>query len=146
MNAPGIVFAVLLSAAVFYTVWGWPRRYHALSGRSRLFRTVGLALLNLVLALALLWGFIDFGSGRVAAVRQLLYLDSCVLVIVSLLFVAALDALETFVAAKREQKAFVHEMLEAEIERLRGVAASGAAASSPRRPASTPEQDGRGGG
>lgn len=142
MNAPQIALSALLGGALFYTVFGWARRYGALSGRSRLFRTVGLILLDLLLALALMWFFIDFtgGSGneRIAALRELFYILSCIVLVLFLLCIAALDALETLSAARREERAFIQETLREEIERARAREATAAA------DAAAPPADGSG--
>lgn len=119
MFAPQIALAALLGGSVFYTVFGYPHRYGALSGRSRLFRTFGLLLLDLLLALALMWFFLDFGDGRIALARQGFYLASCVILGLALLCIALLDALETLVAARREERDFVRQILRDEIEQVK---------------------------
>lgn len=119
MHAPQIILAVLLGGAVLYTVFGYRHRYGALSGRSRLFRTFGLALMDLLLALALMWFFIDFGGGNLGLARQGFYLASCVVLVLALLCIALLDALETVVAARREERNFVRQILQEEITQAR---------------------------
>ena len=119
MQAPQIILAVLLAGAVLYTVLGYPHRYGALSGRSRLFRTLGLVIIDLLLALVLMWFFINFGDSKIGAVRQLFYILSCVILALALLCIAALDSLETIVAARREESKFVRQVLQEEILQAR---------------------------
>jgi hypothetical protein len=119
MHAPQIVLAALLGGSVFYTVFGYTRRYGALSGRSRLFRTFGLLLMDLLLALALMWFFIDFGDGTLGLARQGFYIASCVVLVLALLCIALLDALETIVAARREERDFVRQILQDEIQQAK---------------------------
>ena len=119
MHAPQIILAALLGGSVFYTIFGYSRRYGALSGRSRLFRTFGLILMDLLLALALMWFFIDFGGGTLGLARQGFYLASCVVLVLALLCIAMLDALETIVAARREERDFVRQILKDEIQQAK---------------------------
>lgn len=119
MYAPQIILALLLGGSVFYTVFGYTRRYGALSGRSRLFRTLGLIVIDLLLALVLMWFFIDFGDGNLAAIRQSFYIISCVVLVLALLCIAMLDALETIVAARREERDFVRQILQEEINQAK---------------------------
>ncbi len=119
MQAPQIILAVLLAGAVLYTVLGYRHRYSALSGRSRLFRTVGLVLIDLLLALVLMWFFIPFGDGKLGLARQGFYIASCVVLVLALLCIAMLDALETIVAARREESKFVRQVLQEEILQAR---------------------------
>jgi hypothetical protein len=119
MQAPQIILAVLLGAAVLYTVFGYKHRYGALSGRSRLFRTLGLILIDLLLALVLMWFFIPFGEGNLGGIRQLLYILSCVILVLALFCIAMLDALETIVAARREERSFVRQVLQEEIQKAK---------------------------
>jgi hypothetical protein len=101
VNAVQTVLAVLFGAACLYTVLGYPHRYGALTGRSRLFRTVGLSLLVLFLGLVLLYTFLDFeantASKKIAALRQITYLAACFFLALSLLCIALLDWLEAIV-------------------------------------------------
>lgn len=120
MNAVQVLFAVLFAAACVYTVVGYPHRYGALSGRSRLFRTSGLFLLDLLLCLVLLYTFLDFnvqGGGRVARIREILYILSCISLSLVLVCIAVLDALETYVAGRRERREVMHRLVQEEIER-----------------------------
>ena len=119
MQAPQIILAVLLVGAVLYTVFGYRSRYGALSGRSRLFRTLGLVVMDLLLALSLMWFFIPFGDGRLGLARQGFYIASCVVLVLALLCIALLDALETIVAARREERSFVRQILQEEIQQAR---------------------------
>lgn len=119
MQAPQILLAVLLGGSVLYTVFGYRHRYGALSGRSRLFRTLGLMVMDLLLALSLMWFFIPFGDGRLGLARQGFYIASCVVLVLALLCIAMLDALETIVAARREERNFVRQILQEEIQQAR---------------------------
>lgn len=119
MQAPQILLAVLLGGAILYTVFGYQHRYGALSGRSRLFRTLGLVIIDLLLALTLMWFFIDFGVGKLGIARQGFYLASCVVLVLALFCIALLDALETIVAARREESKFVRQVLQEEILQAR---------------------------
>ncbi|MES2463351.1 MAG: hypothetical protein V4671_22485 [Armatimonadota bacterium] len=119
MQAPQIILAALLGGSVFYTIFGYRSRYGALSGRSRLFRTFGLLLMDLLLALALMWFFIDFGRDTLGLARQGFYLASCVVLVLALLCIALLDVLETIVAARREERDFVRKILKEEIDQAK---------------------------
>ncbi len=97
-----------------FTVAGYKRKYGALSARSRLFRTVGLVLLNLLLILFLAYTFADFKTGvtpKAASVREILYLCSCLFLGLTLLCVALLDSLESIVAVRRERRGLAQEMI-----------------------------------
>ena len=119
MNAAQIILALLFAASCAYTVLGYPGRYGALTGRSRLFRTVGLFLLNLLLGLVLLGTFLDFranASDRVAALRALLYGSACIFLALSLMCIALLDWLELLVAYRRAQRDIVYKIIQDENE------------------------------
>ncbi|GAB4458096.1 MAG: hypothetical protein OHK0029_18830 [Armatimonadaceae bacterium] len=120
MGAFQIVLIVLLVAAVGYAVLGFRSRYGALSGRSRFFRISGLGMLIVLLILALAGTYIDFSVGvseRGAAIRQLSYWMICVMLALCLPLVAVLDALETYVAARKEKREFLQNMIREEIEK-----------------------------
>ena len=113
MNAFQVILALLFAASCAYTVLGYPSRYGALSGRSRLFRTVGLFLLNLLLGLVLLYTFIDFkvgASDRAAALRAIIYLLACIFLGLSLMCIAVLDWLESLVAYRNAQRDILYKM------------------------------------
>ncbi len=119
MNAFQIVLAVLFAASCTYTVVGYPSKYGALSGRSRLFRTVGLFLLNLLFGLVLLGTFLDFranASARTAAFREIVYWIACIFLALSLMCIALLDWLESLVAYRRAQRDIVYKIIQDEIE------------------------------
>jgi uncharacterized membrane protein YbhN (UPF0104 family) len=122
VNAVQTVLAVLFGAACLYTVLGYPHRYGALTGRSRLFRTVGLSLLVLFLGLVLLYTFLDFeantASKKIAALRQITYLAACFFLALSLLCIALLDWLEAIVFYRREQRDLLRQMARDEMERI----------------------------
>ena len=107
MSGPQIFLAALFGAACVYTVVGYPNKYGALSGRSRLFRTVGLFLLDLLLGLTLLGTFLDFRYGvtpKVALGRLMTYVLACVFLALSLVCIAVLDSLESLVVFRRTQR------------------------------------------
>jgi hypothetical protein len=113
MSLAQIVLALVLAAACAYTVAGYPRRYGALSGRSRLFRTVGLFLLDLLLFLVLLGtmiSFTDLERPRVGALRAVAYLLACVFLLFSVICIALLDWLESLVAYRRAHREMLHRM------------------------------------
>lgn len=130
MSGAQILFGLAFFAAAAYTVVGYPHKYGALTGRSRFFRTIGLFLLDLLLALVLLYTFVDFNretGGPVASIRELLYLLSCFFLGLMLVCLAILDALESVVAVRRERRAAMQEMIRAEIERAEREKAGAAA-------------------
>lgn len=112
-----IFLGVLVLAASTYTVLGYPHKYGALSGRSRLFRTLGVFLLDLLLGLTLLYTFIDFAYGadkRVAAARAAAYILACLFLAFALLTTALLDSLESVVAYRRERRRALEEIIRGE--------------------------------
>jgi|GEM_PF-2062677 hypothetical protein len=120
MNPFQIILSVLLTAALAYTVLGFRGKYGALSGRSRLYRTAGLGILVLLLTLSLFGTYINFYAGvsnAVGAIRQLCYWATCFVLAFSLPLIALLDALETFVAGRREKRAFLEQMIREEVEK-----------------------------
>lgn len=113
MSPVQILLALLFAAACTYTVVGYPQRYGALSGRSRLFRSAGLFLLDLLLGLVLLGTLVDFRDverPRIALLRAGAYVLACVFLLFSLLCVALLDWLETLVAYRRAQRDILYRM------------------------------------
>jgi hypothetical protein len=126
MNAGTIALGILLLVAVGYTIYGYPLKYGALTGRSRLYRTVGLCIIDLLLMLVLMGTFIDFTDGvtpRVGAIRWAFYWSSCIVLGLMLPLIAALDALESFVAMRREQREFLDTIVRDELERATSAAA-----------------------
>lgn len=121
MSPAQIVLGVLLAAALAYTVYGYPHRYGALTGRSRLYRTVGLFLLSLLLMLVFMGQFIDFYAGierKVGALRWVFYQSSCLLLGLMLPIIAFLDTLESVVAVRREKRDYLLNMWQEEQARL----------------------------
>ena len=109
--------------ACAYTVFGYPSRYGALSPRSRLFRTLGLFLLNLLLGLVLLGTALPFEEGpgnRAAALRQFAYWLACLFLALSLMCVALLDWLESMAAYQRARRDILYKMAQEERERKEG--------------------------
>ena len=118
MTAAQVVLGLLFVGACVYTIVGYPKRYGALSGRSRLFRTAGLFLLDLLLLLVLMRAFLVFEESRLGALRSALYWFSCLFMALSLLCIALLDALESYVTVRREQRAILQKAIQEEIERV----------------------------
>ena len=121
MSAAQIVLSLALAASSAYTVLGYPGHYGAPSGRSRLFRSVGLVLLDFLLGLLLLYTFLDFDFQtplKIATLRRLTYILSCIFLGLSVLCVSLLDALETFVVFRREQQRVFQQALEEESRAL----------------------------
>lgn len=120
MTAAQVTLGALLAAALGGTVWGYSRKYGARSGRQRFYRTIGMAALDLLALLAFLAVVVDFREGvtpRLGAARYVLILASCVLLVVLLVFVALLDALESYVIVRRERRTVVTQILQEEIDR-----------------------------
>lgn len=116
-----IVMAVLFVAVCAYTIIGYPKQYGALTPRSRLFRTLGIVLLDLLIGLALLYTIVDVRAGvpaNVGVIRVLLYLGSCIFLAFALFCIAMLDALETVSSFRREKRQNVELFLREEVERL----------------------------
>jgi hypothetical protein len=126
MNVGTIALGILLLIAVGYTIYGYPHKYGALTGRSRLYRTVGLCIIDLLLMLVLMGTFIDFRDGvtpTVGAIRWAFYWGACLVLGLMLPLIAALDALESFVAMRREQREFLDKIVRDELERATSAAA-----------------------
>jgi hypothetical protein len=121
MTPAQIGLAVLLVGAMLYTVYGYPHHYGALTGRSRLFRTVGLVVIDLLLVLVLMGMSIDFKADvtpQIAVLRAALYWGACVILGLSLPCIALLDALESYTAVRREKRDFMQQMIQEEIEKV----------------------------
>lgn len=110
MSVP-VIFGLLLAATVALTLYLYPKGYGALSARSRLFRTVGMALLCLLLALAIVFTGREF-VGRVGAIQKLALLASLYGIGVSVVCLALLDALESFVAMRKAERQVIQEMIQ----------------------------------
>lgn len=125
MTGAQIALWLALAVAVAYTVLAYPNKYGALTGRSRLYRTVGLCIIDLLLMLVLMGTYIDFFhevTRRVGLIRQVFYWSSCLVLGLSLPLVAALDALESYSAVRREKRAFLDKMIQDEVERVKAAA------------------------
>lgn len=112
MSALQLVLGGLFLCSLVWGVVGYPKKYGALSGRSRLFRTAGIALLILLLAL----GFIAAGTvvprgDKLGAIRWMALLISCVLVALSLCGIALLDGLESYVVVRRERRGELNKVI-----------------------------------
>lgn len=126
MNALQIALTIGLVGAWGYTVIGYPHKYGALTARSRLFRTLGLLVFDLLLMLVLMWTFIDFSKEvgqRVGRIREVFYLASCLVLGLSLPLIALLDALESYTAVRRERREFLQQSIRDEVERAQKVKA-----------------------
>lgn len=126
MLAAQIILALCVLGALTYTVLAYPNKYGALSGRSRLFRTAGLFLLDVLLVLVLMYTFIDFNAGvtpRVGLLRLVFYVASCLFLCFALVCVSLLDALESYSAVRRERRNYLESVIQAEQEAQREAAA-----------------------
>lgn len=124
MNVFQWVFGALLAGTVGYTIWGYPRKYGALSGKSRLFRTVGMVLANLLLLTVFLYFSTDWtamkyrigvpsqDSERLVKASQLLYGTTWVLLATLLVGTAGLDSLENFTIYRKRRREAVDEMIQ----------------------------------
>ena len=112
MSALQLVLGGLFLGSLVWGVVGYPKGYGALSGRSRLFRTAGIALLILLLAL----GFFVVGAAvphgdKMGAIRKAALLLSCLLVALSLCGIALLDGLESYVVVRRERRGELNKVI-----------------------------------
>lgn len=90
---------------MIFAVKGYPSGYGALSQRSRLYRTAALGLLILLIVVA----FVGFslpldGPKKLIAFRQLSILFVSVLLALSLVCAAGLDALESYSVVRRQER------------------------------------------
>lgn len=106
-----VVFGLLLAVAVGVLMVGYSRGYGALSPRSRLFRTAGMGLLCLLLALGMVFVGHDF-VGRVGKLQQLALLISLYGMGISLACLGLLDALESFVAMRKAERQVIQQVIE----------------------------------
>ncbi len=140
MNAASVIAGLLFASACAYTVVAYPNKYGALTGRSRLFRTAGLFLLDLLLGLVLLGVSLDWTPPADPALRRALVFRlfaltlACVFLALSLLCVAALDWLEIQVVIRRSRRDVLVKMAEEEARRR-------AAGLIPSPPAAEPKTD-----
>ncbi len=100
-----ITLAVLFAVTVVFAVRGYPTGYGALSKRSRLYRTAALGLLILLIIVA----FVGFslpldGPKRLVAFRQISILLVSVMLALSLVCAAGLDALESYTIVRRQER------------------------------------------
>jgi len=100
-----VALAVVFVMTVIFAVRGYPSGYGALSKRSRLYRTAALGLLILLVIVAYV-GFslpID-GPKKLIAFRQLSILLVSVMLALSLVCAAGLDALESYSVVRRQER------------------------------------------
>jgi len=100
-----IALAIIFVMAVIFAVRGYPSGYGALSKRSRLYRTAALGLLILLIIVA----FVGFslpldGPKKLIAFRQLSILLVSVMLALSLVCAAGLDALESYSVVRRQER------------------------------------------
>lgn len=100
-----IALAVVFVLAVIFAVRGYPSGYGALSKRSRLYRTAALGLLILLVIVA----FVGFslpleGPKKLIAFRQISILLVSVMLALSLVCAAGLDALESYSVVRRQER------------------------------------------
>ena len=127
MNLFQWLFGGLLAASLAYTVWGYQRKYGALSGKSRLFRTVGLVLLNLLLVSVVTYFGTDWDAmlykigvpteqnARIVLLSKGLYFSTWLLLSVLTLGCAGLDSLENFSIYRKQRREALDEMVGAAI-------------------------------
>jgi hypothetical protein len=126
VDSTQITLTVLLVLTAGVAIWGYPRKYGALSGRSRLYRTAGVGVLVFLLTLILVGTYTDFYAGvtrQIGALRAAAHLGAVLILVLSLPFIALLDALETYVTGRREKRALLEQMIREEIERAQAKAA-----------------------
>lgn len=100
-----VALAIVFVLAVIFAVRGYPSGYGALSKRSRLYRTAALGLLILLIIVA----FVGFslpldGPKKLIAFRQLSILLVSVMLALSLVCAAGLDALESYSVVRRQER------------------------------------------
>lgn len=100
-----IALAVVFVMTVIFAVRGYPSGYGALSKRSRLYRTAALGLLILLIIVA----FVGFslpldGPKKLIAFRQISILLVSVMMALSLVCAAGLDALESYSVVRRQER------------------------------------------
>ena len=137
MNLFQVFFGALLAGSVGYTVWGYSRKYGALSGKSRLFRMVGLVLINLLLLTVLMYFSTDWNamryrigipsqtSSRLVLASQALYGTTWVLLSVLAVGTAGLDSLENFSIYRKKRREVLDEMIQEAISSSREKRAAG---------------------
>ena len=123
MNVFAWLWGTLLAAALSYTVWGYGKKYGALSGKSRLFRTVGMILLDLLLTTVVVYFCTDWNAMRyrigtpseqaaqLVALSQGLYFATWFLVSVLILGCAGLDSLENFSIYRKQRREALDELV-----------------------------------
>jgi len=117
------ISGILVGLMIGLTVWGYPRKYGALSGRSRFFRTVGMVLFNLLLITILIYASTDWhaqlyrigmephNAARLVAASKLVYFLIWLLIGIFLLGVALLDMLENFTIYRRQRREAMEAMI-----------------------------------
>lgn len=100
-----IALAVVFVMTVVFAVRGYPSGFGALSKRSRLYRTAALGLLILLIIVA----FVGFslpldGPKKLIAFRQISILLVSVMLALSLVCAAGLDALESYSVVRRQER------------------------------------------
>ena len=100
-----VALAVVFVLAVIFAVRGYPSGYGALSKRSQLYRTAALGLLILLVIVA----FVGFslpldGPKKLIAFRQISILLVSVMLALSLVCAAGLDALESYSVVRRQER------------------------------------------
>lgn len=106
-----LVFWGLFLLASGVTLWGYRRGYGALSGRSRLYRTAGMGLLDLLIFLALVY-LSRSATSKLPPIQMLSFLAVFLGLGVSLVCIALLDALESVVAMRRVERQVLQQVIE----------------------------------
>ena len=114
MNQVQLILAGLLGVSALVTIFGYSRKYFALSGRSRLFRTVGLVIINLLFVTLIAFCGTDWkaiANPTEAKIRAAIYLALFGLMTISLFLLASLDVLESLVVYRRERREAMQQMV-----------------------------------
>jgi membrane protease YdiL (CAAX protease family) len=104
MNPLQLFMGALLIASLFATVFFFPKKYGSLSGKSFLFRTTGMVLLDLLLLIMVVIVGGKFAPGKEGLLRMTLLYIAALLVGIGTVGVALLDSLETYVAGRRARR------------------------------------------
>jgi hypothetical protein len=101
-------------------------------------------VIDLLLMLVLMGTYMNFGaevSKQVAVARFALYWGACIILGLSLPFIALLDALESYVAVRREKREFLETMIQEEVERIEAAKAAKAKSANAVNTVPTPTSD-----
>ncbi len=119
MNLFRTVVALAFAAACVYTVLGYPARYGALTGRSRLFRAAGLFLFDLLISLWIFSTFARYNITRLIG-TSVPSLRSCFLRFVPGVMIMCIANVTTTLVAHRRAETSVQQTMREASERARG--------------------------